>query len=219
MTWKSKSWLVVGGSSIVTGIIMAVLLVHFVYVFICFFIDPRSRQAFQTAQFHMEERICGNPVTEIRANIVDICDTSRALLVRVGPIAWGYWNHVLQKTWNEHYDHLRGLLMWPVYLLVATAFHAIIANPLAFFTTVMAWIAVLRQLLVSLGFHSIQRARTLQQEDRFHRQQLLGDKLQHVVYSLPSSSSSSYPSRSAPVDLVSLLSSTALSSTAPPSRS
>lgn len=148
---------------------------HFLYVFYDAFTNQASIEEWNAAVFRNkpENHICGDRRVEIEARITILCDSTRSLLYAWGPLNWGYWNYALKATWEEHLQHVRNLVMVPLYVLFAAFFHWIIANPWYFFTTLATWVTVLQQLLVSLGMHSLQRARKLQLEDRLARRESL----------------------------------------------
>jgi len=176
---------VVGSTSITTGLVLAFLLVHFLWVVYDQYRHPENEKAYAIAQYRIASGICGTLQHEVLSEMETICSDSRRLVATVGPFPWGYWLRVLDKTWAEHYDHLKTWWMWPLYSLAAICFHAFTANPVSFMATLTFWVSLALRLIVSFGYSSLRHASKMHRDAKRaerERQQ----PLQAVAFQLPS---------------------------------
>ena len=189
--------LVTGSTSLVLGIVLFLIGTHFAYVVVDEYFQRTNVQEWEAASYRITTGICGFNDTildkhEFQAQNVELCRQTRRMVSN-----WGYLKLVLDKTWDEHYGHVRSWLNWPLYMIAACGVRYVLNDPTAFGATIFFWLGLLYKLIVSCGLNRICRARKVQERIRRNKDQQYSSSFVHrcptAAYHLASPMSSEAP--------------------------
>jgi hypothetical protein len=168
-----KLWGLAGASSIVIGILLFVLTIHFIVVVYDEYHNVQNKDEWTIHHNRMMLGTCGNTTHEILTRETADCDLTRDILARTlwGYFPWGYWKLVLKATLKEHCGHIESFLKQAVWTILSWVVVQSIASPTTALFALVSWMSGLLMTFSSFFLFCDKARRARNDLEHFERQE------------------------------------------------